>query len=130
MEIIGIKETCLYISDLKSALSFYGKKMNFPVHSYSEGKHAFFKVGNDMLLCFNPVVSQSKKSPPAHFAKGKPHIAFEVSPHNYDKTKTTIQNLGIPIVDNVIWKNGQESFYFEDPFGNVLEIVPIGIWDD
>jgi catechol-2,3-dioxygenase len=34
------------------------------------------------------------------------------------------------ITDTVIWKSGTESFYFEDPAGNVLEVVPDkGIWD-
>jgi hypothetical protein len=37
--------------------------------------------------------------------------------------------MDIAVIDEVTWENGQKSFYFNDPIGNVLEIVPKGIWD-
>jgi catechol-2,3-dioxygenase len=43
--------------------------------------------------------------------------------------KKEIADKGIVISPQVKWSNGLESFYFEDPTGNVLEIVPAGIWD-
>jgi catechol-2,3-dioxygenase len=79
-------------------------------------------------LCFNPDDSGKKKSPPAHYAAGKYHLAFEVSENEYDDHKHEIISKGIAILDTVKWKSGQESFYFEDLEGNVLEIVPAGIW--
>ena len=83
-----------------------------------------------MLLCFNPDDSRLKKSPPAHFSAGKYHFAFEVSREEYDEHKREIASKGVLIIDTVIWETGQESFYFEDPIGNVVEIVPVGIWND
>ena len=130
MEIIQIKEICLYVKNLKNAVIFYNKKLGFPIYSYIEGRHAFFRVGSNMLLCFNPEDSKTKKSPPAHFAKGKQHIAFEVDSKNYNSTKEEFKKRGIRITDEMTWSKKQQSFYFEDPSGNVLEIVPTGVWDN
>jgi catechol 2,3-dioxygenase-like lactoylglutathione lyase family enzyme len=68
--------------------------------------------------------------PPSHFGGGHQHFAFEVKAADYERAKEEIKSKGIKIVDEVIWKSGKESFYFNDPEGNVLEIVPdAGIWD-
>ena len=123
-----IKETSLYFRDLDNANRFYHGILGLPVISFVPGKHIFFRAGSSVLLCFNPIDSRNKKSPPGHFSEGKYHFAFEVKPEEYEKHKQEILAKGITITDKVIWQSGQESFYFEDPAGNVLEIVPEGIW--
>lgn len=130
MKFIKIKETCLYIHDLERAKRFYHETLELPLISYVEGKHVFFQAGSSVLLCFNPEDSKLKKSPPAHYGGGKQHFAFEVNKADYPAAKKWITTKGIQITDTVTWKSGVESFYFEDPEGNVLEIVPeTGIWD-
>lgn len=123
-----IKETCIYSQDLEAARLFYCEKLGLPLISYLPDKHLFVRVGASVLLCFNPQDSQLKKSPPGHYAQGKIHFAFEVDADNYEQTKLEIIKKGISITDEVTWKSGQQSFYFEDPAGNVLEVVPVGIW--
>jgi catechol-2,3-dioxygenase len=130
MKVSKIKETCLYFHDLEEAKKFYGEILKLPVISYVEGKHIFFRAGSSVLLCFNPEDSKNKTSPPAHYGNGKLHFAFEVPDEEYISTKEEIKAKGISITSEVIWKSGKESFYFEDPQGNVLEVVPDkGIWD-
>lgn len=129
MNIRQIKETCIYTTDLFSARKFYHERLELPIISEVEGKHIFFRAGSSVLLCFNPNDSRLKKSPPAHFSEGNYHFAFEVTAGEYEKHKQKIIQKGITITDTLIWKNGQESFYFNDPIGNVVEIVPEGIWD-
>ncbi len=124
-----IKETCIYSTDLRSIKTFYHELLGLPVIGEVEGKHIFFRAGSSVLLCFNPDDSRLKKSPPAHFSVGKYHFAFEVTLDQYENHKNEIIRKGISITDTVVWKNGQESFYFNDPVGNVVEIVPEGIWD-
>lgn len=123
-----IKETCLYFHDLGKARRFYHEVLGLPVISYVPDKHIFFTAGTSVLLCFNRNYSKSKKSPPAHFAEGPIHLAFEVRSEEYEAHKQELLKKGIGLIDKVIWETGQESFYFEDPEGNVLEIVPVGIW--
>jgi catechol-2,3-dioxygenase len=129
MRFTQIKETCLYFQDLEKAKEFYHGLLGLPVISHVEGKHIFFRAGSSVLLCFNPDDSKQKKSPPPHFAEGNYHFALEVELSDYQKCKEEIAQKKIPIIDTVIWKNGQESFYFNDPNGNVVEIVPKGIWE-
>lgn len=128
-EITKIKETCLYIYDLEGARNFYHGRLGLPIISYLPGRHIFFRAGTSVLLCFNPEDSKEKTSPPGHFAEGRQHFAFEVNADDYPAVKEKIKQLDIPITDTVIWASGQESFYFEDPERNVLEIVPLGIWE-
>lgn len=130
MNCLRIKETCFYARDLEVIKAFYSGILELPVISHLEDKHIFFRAGESVLLCFNPDDSRDKKSPPAHFASGKLHFAFEVREENYEKEKLRLEEAGIEIIDEVTWPSGKRSFYFEDPAGNVLEIVPEnGIWD-
>jgi catechol-2,3-dioxygenase len=128
MNFLQIKETCIYSVDLEKAKSFYHGTLGLEIISHVAGKHIFFRAGTSVLLCFNPDDSSRKTSPPPHYAKGRYHFAFEVQPEEYEQHKASIISKGIPIIDTVVWSSGQESFYFEDGLGNVLEIVPVGIW--
>lgn len=124
-----IKETCLYIRDLDLAEGFYHGKLEMPVISRVEGRHIFFRCGTSVLLCFIPEATRNEKVLPPHYAQGKQHIAFEVEKKDYNDVKENFLKKGISITHNQDWKEGLESFYFEDPFGHVLEIVPRGIWE-
>lgn len=128
MNFIKIKETCLYVHDLDRIKKFYHEVLGLPIINHDPGKHIFFRLGSSVLLCFNPEDSKTKVTPPGHFGGGKQHVAFEVD--NYLKAKEEIRAKGITIIDEVTWKSGVESFYFEDPAGNILEILPDkGVWD-
>jgi catechol 2,3-dioxygenase-like lactoylglutathione lyase family enzyme len=128
LNIVQIKETCLYFRDLEVPRKFYGELLGLPVVNYLKDKHIFFRAGSSVLLCFNPADSSAKESPPPHYGEGRYHFAFEVKANEYETHKSEIKAKGITILDEVKWPTGQESFYFEDPGGNVLEIVPEGIW--
>jgi catechol 2,3-dioxygenase-like lactoylglutathione lyase family enzyme len=130
MEFLKIKETCLYVTDLKAALDFYHSQLQLPVIHYLEQKHLFLRAGTSVLLLFNPDDSAQKISPPAHYGSGKQHFAFEVKGEFYDQVKKEIVDKGIAILEEITWESGKKSFYFNDPAGNVLEIVPEnGIWE-
>ena len=129
MNFISIKETCIYARDLNSIREFYHTKLGLLIINYEPGKHIFFRCGKSVLLCFNPDDSRQKQSPPAHYCTGKQHFAFEVPSVLYAEAKKKILENDISIIDTIVWKDGAESFYFEDPAGNVLEILPEGaIW--
>lgn len=130
MNIIKIKETCLYVHDLEQAKNFYHNILGLPIIHYQENKHLFLRAGSSVLLLFNPEDSKLKTSPPPHYGGGHQHFAFEVNDEDYAKTKAELTKKGIEVIDEVTWQTGKKSFYFRDPEGNVLEIVPFsGIWD-
>ena len=124
-----IKETCLYIQDLDQAEAFYHGKLGLPIISRIEGRHIFFRAGTSVLLCFIPEVTKKEEKLPAHFAYGKQHLAFGIGKKDYAYWKSKMKEAGIPITCEREWKNGLYSFYFEDPEGHVLEIIPNEVWD-
>ena len=130
MKFLKIKETCLYMNDLEKAKFFYHEVLELPMIHYLPDKHLFLRVGQSVLLIFNPEDSKNKKSPPAHYGGGKQHFAFEVSTDSYQEMKQRILLKGIEVIDEVTWNSGVKSFYFNDPEGNVLEILPErGVWE-
>jgi catechol 2,3-dioxygenase-like lactoylglutathione lyase family enzyme len=130
MKFTGIKETCIYLKDLEGARDFYHGRLGLEVIDYAENKHIFFRASHSVLLCFNPEDSRKKMHPPGHYGHGRQHFAFEVSSEDYESTKQEIMGADIPIIDTIVWERGGESFYFEDPEGNVLEVVKDrGVWD-
>lgn len=129
MNFTQIKETCLYIDDLDKASDFYHGILGLPVISKVEQRHIFFRCGTSVLLCFNPKATKDEQNLPAHFAEGKQHIAFEVNQEDYHQILQQFEERKIVITHIQKWKEGKESFYFEDPFGHVLEIIPDGIWE-
>lgn len=129
MEFIQIKESCLYIQNLERTQEFYHGQLRLEIISKVENRHIFFRVGTSVLLCFIAEATKNEQNLPAHFAKGKQHLAFEVSVAEYHSVKREIEKSGIMITHIEGWRDGLQSFYFDDPDGHVLEIVPQGIWD-
>jgi catechol 2,3-dioxygenase-like lactoylglutathione lyase family enzyme len=129
MNIRQIKETCIYVSDLDITEKFYHEILGFELISKVKGRHVFFRAGTSVLLCFNPEKTKNDTSLPPHYAYGPMHLAFEVDSSEYDGWKNKIRDNNIPIIQEQEWKPGIQSFYFHDPDGHVLEIVPYGMWD-
>jgi len=128
MQFNQIKETCLYIKDLDATERFYVEKLGLECFAKVPGRHVFFRVGSSVLLCFNSEMTKVDPVLPPHYAEGKQHLAFEVPSDDYDKRKEEIQSYGIAITHEHTWPSGLKSFYFEDPDGHVLEVVPTGLW--
>ena len=129
MEITQIKETCFYSTQLELIKYFYHNKLELPIITEVPDKLIFFRAGSSVLLCFNPEYSENQEVPPPHYAKGKPHFAFEVKATHYEHVKEELATKQIEITYEHTWPSGKKSAYFEDPEGNVLEIVPSGLWD-
>jgi catechol 2,3-dioxygenase-like lactoylglutathione lyase family enzyme len=58
---------------------------------------------------------------------GHPHYAFHVPPRHLLKWKAVLESLGVPTEGPLqLGPPGQASLYFNDPFGNHLELVCLG----
>lgn len=128
MHFSQIKETCLYVQDLDRTEIFYKGKLGLKVIGREEGRHIFFKAGSSVLLCFIADATRREKTLPAHYGEGKMHIAFEIPHEDYQEAKVSIESKGIEIEHEQHWFKDFHSFYFRDPDGHSLEIVPKGMW--
>lgn len=123
-----IKETCLYVSDLALCRSFYHGVLQLPVISEKPGRHIFFRVGPDVLLCFLPEATRAETTLPAHFASGQQHFALECEAAEYGAWKAYLAEKQIAVESEQDWGRGIKSFYFRDPFGHSVEICMPGLW--
>ncbi len=130
MSIRQIKETCLYVTDLDRTMRFYHEALGLPVIGRAEGRHVFFRAGTSVLLCFIAAATKEEQELPPHYGSGQLHMAFEVAPADYETWKEKVRQAGIPVIYEHQWRGAVRSFYFHDPDGHVLEIVPEGMWGE
>ena len=128
MNILSIKETCIYVKDLERTKDFYFSKLGLPLISLVRNRHVFFRAGNSVLLCFIASETEKEKELPPHGAYGVIHFAFEVSKEEYASALTEIKGSGIKILHEHLWNNNIRSFYFHDPDGHLVEIIEQGLW--
>ena len=123
-----VLETILYVDDLEAAERFYGGPLGLALDSRKEGLFAFFRIGDAMLLLFEPGASRRSRGVPAHGAAGPGHACFAVAEGELDGWKARLAAADIAIEHEQDWPRGGRSFYFRDPAGNSLEIATPRIW--
>jgi catechol 2,3-dioxygenase-like lactoylglutathione lyase family enzyme len=123
-----VLETILYVDDLEAAERFYGGPLGLALDSRKEGLFAFFRIGDAMLLLFEPGASRRSRGVPAHGAEGPGHACFAVAEGELDAWKARLEAAGIAVEHEQEWPRGGRSFYFRDPAGNSLEIATPRIW--
>ena len=129
----ALLEAALYAEDLDLAEEFYGTTLGLPEVTRAEGRHIFYRVGQTILLIFNPKATQKGSSNarmpvPAHGATGPGHLCFAASREEITKWKQRLEAAGHPAEVEFDWPNGAHSLYFRDPAGNSLEIAEPGLW--
>jgi len=125
-----ILETCLYVDDLPQAERFYADIMGLKFVSRHEGRHVFFRCGQQMLLLFNPLASResSDHEVPPHGSLGAGHVAFGVREAELPAWADWLQQHGVSIEKEMDWPGGGRSLYFRDPAGNSVELATPRIW--
>jgi catechol 2,3-dioxygenase-like lactoylglutathione lyase family enzyme len=129
MKLAAILETCLYVDDLARAEMFYEQVLGLEVESRQDGRHVFFRCGQQMLLLFNPLVSREANDKfPGHGSFGPGHMAFAVAESQVAAWGERLAGHGVGIERVIDWPGGGKSLYFRDPSGNSLELVTPRIW--
>ena len=123
-----IKETAIYVKDLRISEEFYCGKLGLELIGKSAGRHIFLRAGTSILLCFIASATTEDKVLPPHGGYGQIHFALETPQENYQAAKEELISKGISIIHEQTWKNGVNSFYFRDPDGHLVEIVTPVLW--
>ncbi|CFX07106.1 Glyoxalase/bleomycin resistance protein/dioxygenase [Candidatus Filomicrobium marinum] len=129
----GVLETVLYADDLDRAEAFYSGLLGLKLQAKEEGRHLFYRCGNQMLLVFNPTVTANPAPDahipvPPHGAHGPGHICFPASRDTLMAWKEKLKANGVEIETEFEWPQGGHSIYFRDPAGNCLEFAEPRIW--
>lgn len=130
----GILETVLHAPDVAAAEVFYRDVLGFEPFAKAEGRHVFYRCGDQVLLIFNPDVTAKPPAPdakipvPPHGAFGEGHVCFRASAIGIDAWRAHLEAKGIAIEADFEWPDGGRSIYFRDPAGNCLEFAEPRIW--
>jgi len=122
-------ETCLYADDLAAAEDFYSRVLGLEIFTRDAGRHVFFKLGDSMLLIFNPADSSQQSHLPAHGQQGAGHLALAAEESELDEWQDRLAAANVVIERDYLWPQGGRSLYFRDPAGNSVEIVSPKIWE-
>ena len=128
-----VLEAGLYVGDLDAAEAFYTKILGLALHSKLEGRHVFFRCGEQMVLVFNPEATADPELTPRglglHGAHGPGHLAFGVAENEIDVWRAHLESHGVEIEQEIDWGGRRgRSIYFRDPDGNSLEFATSALW--
>ena len=124
-----VLETALYVDDLPAAERFYREVLGLELYSREDGRHVFFRLGNAMLLLFNPSKTrQATGLVPTHGADGPGHVAFTLNPSDVEAWRGHLEKHNVPVETEVQWPHGGLSIYFRDPAGNSVELATPQMW--
>lgn len=127
-EINQILEAAIYASDIDVAERFYTQLLGFRTYAKAENRHVFFKIGDTMLLIFNPEETLQEGSVPGHGSKGPGHVAFTITHDALPLWRQRLQQYGVPIEHEMTWPSGGKSIYFRDPDNNSVELATADVW--
>lgn len=129
----AILETALYAEDLDAAEAFYTGVLGLEKIARVSDRHLFCRVGQQMLLIFNPVRTITGGDDPAmpvppHGATGQGHLCFAASAAEIHAWAERLEGAGHPIEADFHWPGGARSIYLRDPAGNSLEFAEPRLW--
>ena len=129
----GILESVLYVDDLDAARAFYSTVLGLDPFTAIEGRHLFYRCGNQVFLLFNAAATSVPAEDaaivvPTHGATGPGHLCFRAGKEEIEDWSKRLTSHGVAIEADFEWPQGGRSIYFRDPAGNSLEFAEPRIW--
>jgi catechol 2,3-dioxygenase-like lactoylglutathione lyase family enzyme len=132
-QVTGILETSLYVADVERAKSFYQSLFGFECLLTDERLCALAVDGKQVLLLFRKRGSvNSVEIPggtiPGHDGSGEMHVAFSITPSQFEGWRKRLQEQNVAIESTVRWPRGGQSLYFRDLDNHLIELATPGVW--
>lgn len=122
-------EAALYVKDLERAEAFYRGVLGLELLAKRPGRHLFFRVGESVLLIFQPEATRRPGGGvPPHGAEGPGHVALGIPEEAFEAWRARLERHGVEIEQEKAWPRGGRSLYFRDPDGNSIELITPNCW--
>jgi glyoxylase I family protein len=130
----GVHHMALICSDVERTIQFYQELLGFPLvelmenRDYKGSTHLFFDIGNENLLAFFDFPGLGLQ-PGVESLGSVQHIAISTTAENLERTKSRLEERGIPYLGPD--RGVTTSIYFKDPDGIQIELIaePLRIMD-
>src|SRR5262245_47058192 len=96
-EIHHLLEAALYVDDLDRAEAFYRNILGLQLIGKAAERHVFFRVGDGVLLLFNPDETLKGEQLPAHGSKGPGHAALGIAREAVEYWRKRLADNGVSI---------------------------------
>ncbi|WP_319529009.1 VOC family protein [uncultured Cohaesibacter sp.] len=129
----GVLETPVYVDDLDVAHGFYHGILGFERMLTGERISAYdIAPGQVLIVCLRGACDADSEIGgdlvPGHRMDGKGHFAFRIGAERIEEWIAYLECRGVDILSRARWPLGGRSFYFSDPFDNVVELATGNIW--
>ncbi len=118
----GVVHFTIPVTDIERSKAFYTTVFDMTVVATPPGL-VFLKTGDDFVL-----LGKALGSPPLEKGATGVHHAFRVEPDEWDRAIAFLERKGIAIIATEDRKDGVfigRSAYFNDPDGNILEVIDL-----
>ncbi|MEO9822921.1 MAG: VOC family protein [Paracoccaceae bacterium] len=125
--LVGIDHVVYLVDDMGRALAFYGDVMGcVPGYSYPDLGMEQLWVGSALIVLWDTTHPGATKAiPKVSGGKNVDHLCIATSPFSPADMRRHLANHGVEIEREATHGGARgvgHSFYFRDPFGNLLEV--------
>jgi len=133
VQLNGILESAIYVSDMERAQRFYEGVMGLNPIFADHRLTAYDAGGKSVLLVFLRGASATSSALaggviPGHDGAGPLHFAFAIDTGELGPWEDRLKAHGVAIEGRMDWPRGGKSLYFRDPDGHLVELATPGLW--
>lgn len=125
MDIHGIGEASIYVSDLDEAQDWYETVLGLDTVQEGEG-YRFLTTGEEdyrqRIILFDPAHTRDGEVPPSHGTYHRTHLAFAVDHDTLPAWQDRFDELDVEVEKELAWPGGERSLYVRDPDENSIEL--------
>lgn len=127
-KIEAVSEIAFWVSDVETATKWYCENFDLHVEDAQQGKHAFLKTGELLIVLFNRNDPGTLLGAEYLARTGGPkgdlyHVAFKIEGTMLDDVAESMRARGCELRGPMCFASGRRSYFLEDLDDHTLELT-------